>query len=284
MSFEDLENCLFKCFPEKHNNPRGHLGGGYRDGKKGRFDTMDESFVFSPWYVNGVDTLVPDECNCKECIEAQDPKHWRRYRCSKRLGQWMACNRIGDERLEDLDRLIHFYNIYVNLKNEGVRVELNADCKKVLKKFVKIENVKSEGPKCAWYSIVPKERLPYCSGNIKRLKDLCERCFTEDNVECCKWVIESGKHKDKPNLHIHALVKIGGRNKNFKRFFMGKWNKEFKDKRYNISYKSKDNCGWKMIPVNCWKMKQDKLDYMNNDSKGSHENFVDLGVSGGFGF
>lgn len=195
---------------------------------------------------------------------------------------------IHDNTCEDVARLIHYYEIIDRLRNEGVRVDLNEDCKKVLKKYCKKPKIKKdpekEGPKCAWYSIVPKERLDFTPGNIKRLKNLCEKCFTEKNCECAQWVVESGKHKDKPNLHIHALVKIGGRNKNFKRFFISKWNKEFKDKRYNISYIEGSNVGWKMIPVNCWKMKEDKLSYMNNDSKGSHENFVDLGVSGGFGF
>lgn len=194
-----------------------------------------------------------------------------------------------DDTVDDVARLIHYYEIINKLRNEGVRVDINDDCKKVLKKYVskpkKIYNQKKgNGPGCSWYSIVPEERLDFCPGNIARLKSLCEKCFTEKNCECAQWVVESGKHKSKPNLHIHALVKIGGRNKNFRRFFIGKWNKEFKDKRFNIEYKHGDNVGWKMIPVNCWEMKKDKLSYMNNDSKGSHENFVDLGVSGGFGF
>jgi hypothetical protein len=134
----------------------------------------------------------------------------------------------------------------------------------------------------SFYTIVPKTRMGL------ELKDTIHE-FCIDFLEKDKffkeihYVVESGKYQDKPNLHIHFLCKFKeGTSKNFKRDFCKKWYFYFCDD-YDINYEIKrpdgsTNTGWDRVPVNTADILRDKIVYMQNCEKGSHENFTDLGI------
>lgn len=130
-----------------------------------------------------------------------------------------------------------------------------------------------------FYSLVPEQRLPFTDESIEDLKSLCIKVFETTRFYSVNWCIESGKHKDKPNLHIHALCNFKN-SKNFRRELIKKWNQVFDNDKYRIDWKSKKNCGIHMEPCNTLEIQSDKLNYMTNANKGEHENFTDLDTHG----
>jgi hypothetical protein len=260
VNFDVLRNLLFKWFPEDLN----------RNPKFGRFDQMDESKIPFP-------EREKQDFNCDCCEKSYS---YKQYGCSKALGRWCAYMNMVDSIVDDISRLVHFYDIHKKLEDDGHDVSLNKDCINILRKYIKIEKApKLEG--LTFYTIVPKERLPYNDDQINKLRLFCEKRFVAKNFERCKWVIESGKHEENPNLHIHCIGRL--KNKNFKREFITQWNKIY-DNEYNISYSENDNRGWDKIPCNTAQIQEDKLNYLINSLKGNHENFIDLKIGGTFGW
>lgn len=193
-----------------------------------------------------------------------------------------TCGWGNTDRDDDLDRLLHFYYIHKRLSDQGREFPLVPECQKIVNKYLpkkKIPKDKVEG--MVFYSIVPQTRLPFNDGEILKLTRFCEGIFTAKHFTKCSWVIESGKHENNPNLHIHCLGKL--KNKNFKRMFITRWNKQY-DKKYNIEYDEGNNKGWHMVPCNTIIIQKDKLKYMDNVNKGTHENFTDLRIGNKFGF
>ena len=238
---------------------------GFHDFERKGFNRPNEDF----WRMCDLEK-VPKHCDCCEPSLKG---------CSSVTGFNCAVLRHNEEVVDDIHRLIHFYKIHKNIEEEGKIFPLNKECLNILKKYVKIENEPCEG--MVFYTIVPRERLPYNDFEIMKLTKFCEGIFTAKNFTKCAWVIESGKHEDCPNLHIHALGKL--KNKNFKRMFMTRWHKQY-DIEYNIKYEEGENKGWHMVPCNTLKIQSDKINYLNNVLKGSHENFVDLKIGNKFGF
>lgn len=92
-----------------------------------------------------------------------------------------------------------------------------------------------------------------------------------------KWVIEHGK-KEKPNYHVHILATIKN-SKNFKRNISIEWNKIFKNvfhpKGTDFYLLKQWSMSEHMPPYIQWL--QEKEDYFEQDSKGEHGNWIDLG-------
>lgn len=85
-----------------------------------------------------------------------------------------------------------------------------------------------------WYSIVPKERLPMEPLNLNALAKFCKDTFENTNFfSWSKWVVESGKHSENPNPHVHALVKFHT-SANFARELKTRWKKIFPDHEHRI--------------------------------------------------
>ena len=130
-----------------------------------------------------------------------------------------------------------------------------------------------------FYTIVPEERLSITEDNISNAKLLIEYIMQLKYLKRVWWVWESGKYEDKPNLHLHMLVEFY-ESKNFKRDLICKWSKIFKQS--NIDWKKSSGSGWDSRPCNTREIQKDKISYMDNAQKGSHENFVDLELRGYF--
>lgn len=95
------------------------------------------------------------------------------------------------------------------------------------------------------------------------------------------WIVEAGK-ADPPNVHIHMLVKIINPRKH-KNMLGIHWGKIFDNniliKDFYKLKQHRDVKGMPDYPEWC----QEKIDYFKNENKGSHENSIDLNLSGVFG-
>jgi hypothetical protein len=142
--------------------------------------------------------------------------------------------------------------------------------------------VRSKCKGMSFYTIVPLKRLPDMPDNIKGFKEFAELMFNKrgDKYFNQVWyVIECGKHEDKSNLHIHILCdfkELGS--KFFLRDLKKYWKNYFPDMDNDISYDIKGNKGIHRVDCNTVNIIKDKIDYMDNELKGSHENYRDLGL------
>lgn len=179
------------------------------------------------------------------------------------------------EVLENVDVLKKFFR-----KEISSEEEIPTYIFLLLYKYLKKEKVKG----LSFYTICPRQRLPFNESEVMKLEDFCKKFFENEKLfENVKWVVESGKHKDCPNLHIHALISFKKcMGKNFSRVLKSSWARVYPDPQYTIDYNVKGNKGIHRAPCNTLLIQRDKETYMSNSSKGSHENFVDLNVSGEF--
>ena len=110
------------------------------------------------------------------------------------------------------------------------------------------------------------------------MTDICKEIFNNDKWKrftSVKWCIETGKHKENPNLHVHALIVFDKSNKNFERDYIRLWNKYFKN--YGINFKGSGKQHFKGKDVVT--IYKDKCDYFVNHKKSVlHENFIDLNI------
>ena len=129
-----------------------------------------------------------------------------------------------------------------------------------------------------FYTFTGNKRIPDTSDNIDKMRHICTTIFNNEKFIRFKEIaynIETGKHEENPNLHIHALIDFNKSNKNFDRDFKGVWMKEFKD--YGIDFKKGGKQLFKGKNVNdVW---YDKLAYLRNDEKSIlHQNYRDLEI------
>ena len=122
-----------------------------------------------------------------------------------------------------------------------------------------------------------KRRIPDLDKMVQFIKK-CEHIF-----DTCIWCIESGKVKPPDsNLHIHMLARYNNSKKG-KNMLCLQWSKLFdtnlRDSDFFHLKQHRDAKG--MPPYNDWL--QEKLDYFENEKKGSHENALDLGARGAWG-
>lgn len=110
--------------------------------------------------------------------------------------------------------------------------------------------------------------IEYSEYNIYRLKEFCNSWFNETNYSGWKWVIESGKHKDKPHLHLHSFCRIKNP-RHHKRDLCCMWKKFFP---------ALEGDDYHIIKCNTKDMFIDKQNYLENDRKGTHMNFEDLSL------
>lgn len=129
-----------------------------------------------------------------------------------------------------------------------------------------------------FYTFTGDKKIPFCEKNVNDMKYIGNSIFSNESwkrYKCVDWCIESGKHSDEPNLHLHALIVFDKTNKNFERDFVRLWNNKFKNYGINFKGKGKQHFKGKDV-VNIYK---DKCDYFINHKKSVlHENFVDIDI------
>lgn len=137
-----------------------------------------------------------------------------------------------------------------------------------------------------------KNKFLFDEGTISRLTEFCRKFvgvtqenssfsgFLDDNgfpLNSATFCVESGKHEENPKLHVHLILDFKNlKNPNLGRFVRNCFNNYFTENKL-IDNDEYDNRPF----TECYL--EDKLHYMINAYKDDHENFVDLGVFGGFG-
>lgn len=166
-----------------------------------------------------------------------------------------------------LDLLEHYiHGIYNGFTHDHPHLSFEE-----MKLIVKLHKKFKNGNDAIWITLSPdhlKNPLPFNVRNLQRVKDFCMKWFDSKRYSFYHWVIESGENKDDPHLHVHALVQFRHRStaKNHARDLKNYWSKKVFNDLKGSDYYSQNVSGI---------YQKDKLDYMNNHAKGSHENFCE---------
>lgn len=277
----DIERLLKKLFaPHQIVDELGSAKRGVPPGTLFRYND-------DPWAMDAFCPEIDDEdldCPCDECRENALAHIERVAGLSCGIGN----NTYGGEETTLSDYLSqlqkHYPNIPEHLLNDPLRI-LERSFRELRLDLPEKKTVKG----MSFYTVCPQPRLAYTSENWWRLQNLCEELFTGDIAgqyfSDTRWVVETGKHKDAPNLHFHALVTfLPQKSKNFSRDGIQKiWNNYFPNHDITYKIKRKDgsfNRGVDRVSCNTLQIQADKLKYLTNSEKGSHENFTDLGLRG----
>lgn len=220
--------------------------------------------------------------------------HNREYTESSRgwkcLGhsQCIYCEKYEITR-DVLKKMKNYCIIWNVLEYTIPNVKKSAEFRSIKWVIPKEKTIKVENASMTWYSIVPKKRLPYDKHFMGKLQEFCMKCFScGKHIRNSWWVVESGKHEDSPNLHVHCLVDFHT-SRNFRRWMLKVWEEFFPDPDYRITWERKDPSrpkgvvkGIDHVICNTREMIRDKHLYMINSNKGTHENFSDLGINGAY--
>lgn len=122
-------------------------------------------------------------------------------------------------------------------------------------------------------TITGKDRIPDNEDMICKMEHFSNDIFNNDRYERFVkviWNIEVGKHKDKPNLHLHAVIVFKESTKNFIRDCKSRFLKYFKIYGVDILMKPYTIAG---------SYYNDKVDYLRNKDKSIlHQNYRDLDI------
>lgn len=199
----------------------------------------------------------------------------------------IECKRNVDKRFETLcncHRIGEYEDVIFLLDWLGKNSDKSDDYKlpQKMAKMIQHKIVKSKCKGMSFYTIVPRTKVRDEPGNIKKFEDYCELMFKKRGDKYFKqvwYVIECGKHENDSNLHIHVLCdfkELGS--KFFLRDLKKYWLNYFPEQIYDITYKLNGNDGIHRVDCNTNIIIKDKIDYMDNETKGSHENYRDLGL------
>lgn len=195
---------------------------------------------------------------------------------------------IDDESLfHSLKTIEHYWKINNKLKSEGYEghTTLSSDVQYALKNLIGKKKKAPSVKRHNFFSCCPKFRIGISEGEVVKMENFLKNNLTSKYFEKCHWVIESGKHENKPNLHFHflGLYNPNG-SKNFrKRVLFDAWNKLYPNNP--LEWKAPNgNRGIHIVACNTQEIIDDKIKYLSNDNKGSHVNFIDLNKNSSFGF
>lgn len=154
--------------------------------------------------------------------------------------------------------------------------------KSVLAKYHKLNKIRT--PTYIFLTLSPDKYLRNMDNtpeNKKALYDWCHRWFHHNPkyYNGVKWIIECGS--DASHLHVHAICDMKSSHKHAE-YLKKHWNKTFPKNNLIISNKKKGNeydSHTFTDPI----ILKDKLEYFENDLKGTHSNLIDLGLGGSIG-
>lgn len=117
--------------------------------------------------------------------------------------------------------------------------------------------------------------------NLAELKRWCERWFSKSNkfYSAVSWVVENGSKGD--HLHVHAICEMITSHKHAERL-KNFWKRFFPNNQLLLSGNKKGN-EYDSHSFHQPEILLDKLNYFENELKGSHMNHSDLGVRGSVG-
>jgi len=158
--------------------------------------------------------------------------------------------------------------------------------KKEYCEFYDIKYIQEKPLKCFyWLTLTGKDRIPDTQDNIDKMYEFGKTLFNNNKYKRFYkviWNIETGKYKENPNLHLHALIIFEKSNKNFHTTKMkGRsdvksiWNKYFKSYGLDLGKDSYQIFRGKNID----EIYKDKKEYLTNKDKSIlHQNYRDLEI------
>jgi hypothetical protein len=133
-----------------------------------------------------------------------------------------------------------------------------------------------------YFTISPDKQLrgSLNMNNLGNIKEFCKNWFNSYHYSEFYYAIESGKSVDSPHLHSHALVKgVKPALKKTGHYVVLKqvWNETMPIKIFTVGkYPSKKSVDIMYQQINSEELFNMKKNYLINDLKGSHKNFVNL--------
>lgn len=118
-----------------------------------------------------------------------------------------------------------------------------------------------------------QRNIAYSEENVEKLKNFCSKWFSEKRYAEYHYTVEYGKVEE-GHLHVHCLVRMAHKKtgKNHARELKEFWKRCLPGHPLiGRDYDSKNVSG---------KYYFDKLEYFVDALKGSHENYMDLGING----
>lgn len=179
------------------------------------------------------------------------------------------------------DSLLHLLKRNDKVRSEGYEgiTTLKEEYRNYMRiLFGKKKKPPSKNTGIKFFSCCPKNRIPINEGEVEKMKNYLIKNINNKYFFKFAWCMESGKHEDKPNLHFHLLGHYNNNgSKNFRgRVLINNWNKLYPDNP--LEWTRGEHHGIDRKDCNTDIMIKDKLLYFHNESKGSHENFIDLNI------
>lgn len=195
----------------------------------------------------------------------------------------------GDKMISNIfDKDIYAWQFILDAYNNEESLLFNAKLYKEMKKF--------NAPKkrsYLWLTLSPDKLLRNMDNTPEMLEQLskwCENWFGHYiGYGDYSYVVENGSQGD--HLHVHAVLELINSHKHAEKLKRS-WNKHFPKHQLltSVDATSKGFKNGTKRGEYCYAtftdevILQDKLDYLENEKKGSHENLSDTGVRGFRGF
>lgn len=167
----------------------------------------------------------------------------------------------------------------------------------ILNKKLEKELKKSKEPKkisWLWLTLSPDKwlrNMDVTQQNINAVHQWCENWFNHNPkyYHGFTYVLEGGS--ENKHLHVHAILNMKNSHRHAE-YIKKSWNRHFPNNQLltSVDANSEAYQNGKAKGEYCYKRfddplyLQERLDYLENEKKGCHENLVDLGVRGSGGF
>lgn len=193
---------------------------------------------------------------------------------------WILINNMDQKDLHDFEKWVKgqvseaIYKDVIERWIEGIYTGFNhsnppPDMQE-MRIITKLHKRWKQGNDAIWITIAPdklKNPIKYTARNMDNISDFCRKWFTDKRYSFYHYVIEVGGNKDEPFPHVHALVQL--RHKSMSKNHARDLKKYWARKTFN-TLKGKDYYSQNVSGL----YRDDKLQYMNDCTKGSHENFI----------
>ena len=191
------------------------------------------------------------------------------------------CQRYEKDLYNKCEKFRTFVNdvragkLYENAKDESL-LTLKEYFDLWEKKQAKIKKKKEREPNFCFLTIQDFQR---------RIEDLDKIQIFISNIKYlyseCYYIVEAGK-SDPPNVHLHFLAKIINPRKHKQKINL-EWTKLFDTNLYDNDYYKLTQWRKSELMPDYDQWVKEKLEYFDNTKKGTHQNSIDLGISGSWG-
>lgn len=227
----------------------------------------------------------------ENCANQFEHQVFKKYECGEPMDdtfcrQYKICMKEVSFEVGDINKKSGLKKLISDEPLICVPLKYISKFKKEYCEFYDIKYIQEKPLKCFyWLTLTGKDRIPDTPDNIDKMYEFGKTLFNNNKYKRFYkviWNIETGKHKDNPNLHLHALIIFEKSNKNFHTTKMkGRsdvksiWNKYFKSYGLDLGKDSYQIFRGKNID----EIYKDKKEYLSNKDKSIlHQNYRDLEI------